>query len=256
MTPSTKASIKKLIKDKILEKLEGYKSETSYTPFFSAIFDEETIVQGSIMQSLYTSFGMSIYEQIAVILAKDAGYYAERQHKLVGEIDPATEALIHQIAIRPTPNKLVEIEEIRNLITISNGGNDHENTVDVFIRKPDGSEIYIDITTVKPNLKEFRTMRRKLLRWSAIRLSQNKNTTISTYIGIPYNPYYPEAYQRWTGKLCDPVYDILVQNDLWQAFAGYDVFDELIEIFKEVGIETQKEVRTFLVSKKKPPTLL
>lgn len=252
MKPTTKAAIKKLIKDKILEKLNGYKSETSYTPFFSAIFDEETIVQGSIMQSLYTSFGMSIYEQIAVLLANDAGYFAKRQHKLIGAIDLNTEALIHQIAIRAAPNKLAEIEEIRNLITESQGGNDHENTVDVFIKKPDGSEIYVDITTVKPNLKEFRTMRRKLLRWSAIRMSQTKDAAISTYIGIPYNPYHPEPYERWTGRLCDPVHDMLVQEELWKVFAGYDVFAELIDIFKEVGVETQKEVRAFLASKKTP----
>ena len=55
MDKATKEKISLLVQTKIEEKLLRYKSETDYTPFFSAIFDKETIVKASLMQSLYTN---------------------------------------------------------------------------------------------------------------------------------------------------------------------------------------------------------
>ncbi len=247
MNEETKKQIANLVKNKLLDKLKNYQSETTYTPFFSAIFDQETIIMASLMQSLYTTFGMSIYEQMAVILAKEKGWIAERQYKLQGQIDNETEALIEQLCRTDQPNKIEEINLIRQTIKPGLALYDHEGTVDVYIKKPDGTEIYVDITTVKPNLKEFRSMRRKMLRWAALRMSTDNNAIVDTRIGIPYNPYHPEPYVRWTSAECDPAGDILVQEDLWFTFAGEDVFAEIIEAFKEVGQEIEQEVQQFLL---------
>ncbi|SJM95987.1 TdeIII family type II restriction endonuclease [Crenothrix polyspora] len=246
MNEECKKQIADLVRKKVCEKLENYKSETVYAPFFSAIFDRETIVMASLMQSLYTTFGMSIYEQMAVILAKDKGWIAERQYKLEGEIDISTEALIDSFCLSGKPNKMVEIEMIRDSIKQGERFKHHEGIVDVYIRKPDGTEIFVDITTVKPNLKEFRSLRRKILRWAALRMSTNKDAKVDTRIGIPYNPYHPEPYARWTGAECDPAGDLLVQEELWHTFAGEDVFDDILDVFNEVGIEIKQKVRGFI----------
>ncbi|MFN3605456.1 MAG: TdeIII family type II restriction endonuclease [Leptonema sp. (in: bacteria)] len=63
-----------------------------------------------------TTFGMSIWEQVAVILAKDAGYHAERQYRLLGEIDEDTEKVINEIHYQlrkgeVSTNKKDEIEK-------------------------------------------------------------------------------------------------------------------------------------------------
>ncbi|MDT8348069.1 MAG: TdeIII family type II restriction endonuclease, partial [Flavobacteriaceae bacterium] len=206
----------------------------------------ETIVMASLMQSLYTTFGMSIYEQMAVILAKEKGWVAERQYRLKGQIDDNTESLIEQLCRSIEPNKTKELELIRNSINPGSALDDHEGVVDVYIRKPDGSELFVDITTVKPNRKEFRSMRRKMLRWAALRMSTNKNAKVDTRIGIPYNPYHPAPYSRWTSNECDPKGDLLVQEELWFAFAGEDVFDDILDAFQEVGREIELEVRNFI----------
>lgn len=238
-----------LVRTKLDSKLSSYQSETNYTPFFSAIFDEEVILNASLMQSLYTSFGMSIYEQMAVILAKNAGYQAFRQHQILGEIDDDTERLIDKLCKDNEPNKELEIELIRNSVKEGDPNHkDKDRTADVFVQFPDGRELYVDITTVKPNLKEFRAMRKKMLRWVALRLSVDRGANIDTRIGIPYNPYYPESYLRWTGNELSNK-DLLVQHDLWEKFAGYDVFDEIIETFTQVGDEMKSQIRSFTNSK-------
>jgi hypothetical protein len=217
-------------------KLRDYAAETDYKPFFEALFSKEAIVSASVLQSCYTTFGMSLYEQIAVVLAKSNDWEANRQYSLLGSVDEATETLIHQICnASDAPNKLRDIEFIRKNIKKGPPLKDKESIVDVFVRKADGTEMYVDITTVKGNLKEFRALRRKMLRWCALRFSQNPQVKIQTYIGIPYNPYHPEKYTRWTSVECDPVHDMLVQNDLWNAFAGEEVFEDLLGVFSEVG---------------------
>jgi len=248
MHPKTKKEIKNLILITIRKKLVKYKQETEYKPFFEALFDKKTIVNGAILQSLYTTFGMSIYEQIAIILAKSAGYEAERQYEILGSIDDKTELLIIDIFNSPRRNKSIEIEEIKKKIQPSEPSRDNDRIVDVYIKKPTGEEIFIDIKTVKPNKSEFEAIKKKILRWAGLRLSQDNNAKVQTYIGIPYNPYFPENYNRWTGQKCHKE-EILVQNDLWNIFAGYDVFDELIEIFKEVGQEVKSEVEEFINNK-------
>lgn len=199
------------------------------------------------MHSLYTSFGMSIYEQVAVLLAKSNGSFAKRQHRLLGSIDNRTEMLISDICNDDSHsiNKNEAIELVRESIEQADPINDPERTVDVFVRSSEGKELYVDITTVKPNLKEFRVLRKKMLRWCALRFSQDPTIDISTCIGIPYNPYHPAPYERWTSNECDPQ-ELLVQNELWEAFAGYDVFDEMLEIFKEVGEELHEKMAKFL----------
>ena len=246
MDEPTRRAIANLIRTKITEKLANYQAETNYTPFFSANFDHETIIKASLMQSLYTSFGMSIYEQIAVLLARAQGWEATRQYRLQGEIDPATESLIDRLCRSPSPNKQQELAAIRASIQAGRLLDDQDSVVDVFIRKADGTEFYVDITTVKPNLKEVRVMRRKMLRWAALRMSINPQVQLDTRIGIPYNPYHPEPYARWTISECDPNGDLLVQEALWGAFAGYDVFPELLAIFQEIGTELQNSVRAFV----------
>ncbi len=248
MKKATKQEIKSLILTTIQKKLIQYKQETEYKPFFEALFDKKTIINGAILQSLYTTFGMSIYEQMAIILAKSAGYEAQGQYEILGAIDNDTELLIIDIFNSPRKNKSIEIEEIKNSIKLSEPLKDNDRAVDVYIKKPTGEEIFVDIKTVKPNKSEFESIRKKILRWAGLRLSQNKKAKVQTYIGIPYNPYFPEDYNRWTGKKCHTE-EILVQNDLWNIFAGYDVFDELIEIFKEVGEEIKAEVEEFFKNK-------
>ena len=237
-----------LVKEKISNKLIAYKSETNYTPFFSAIFDDGIILNASLMQSLYTSFGMSIYEQMAVILAKNSGNQAQRQYKLTGQIDDKTSLLIDRLCESETPDKDKEINLIRRSIQPGKPVSDKEGVVDVFVLYPDGKELYVDITTVKPNLKEFRALRKKMLRWVALRLSIDKNANIDTRIGIPYNPYYPNDYLRWTSNELSSK-DLLIQNDLWEAFAGYDAFDDIINTFSTVGHELKEEIDNFLKSR-------
>ncbi|MBN1073251.1 TdeIII family type II restriction endonuclease [Clostridium botulinum] len=254
----TKMEIKKLITDTVLNKFNNFSLETEYKPFFQSMFSEKDIITGAVIQSLYTTFGMSIYEQIAIILAKSAGFHAEGHYKLHGEIDSVTENLIQDYwtnlknglknKLSISSNKLEEIQMIRNSIKQGRELLDGDSIVDVYIRKPSGEEFFIDITTVKNNLKGFEVLKLKMLRWIGLKLSINVNATLNSFIAIPYNPYYPNAYieSRWNATILDGNNDILIQEEFWN-FVGNDsnTFAELICIFQEVGQELQNEINHF-----------
>ncbi len=246
MDAETKAALKALLKDAIISKIDNYEPETEYKPFFDAIFSKEHVAIHSVIQSFYTSFGMSIYEQVAELLAKSAGYEAQRQYKLLGAIDRSTESLISKIHAQlrdgKEPEKAGETEAIRKSIKIGKPAKDPDSTVDLFVRKPDGEEFYFDITTVKPNKKEFVELKRKMLRWVALRLSADKKIKINTAVVIPYNPYHPKPYERWTKESMFSKDELLVGKDFWNLVAGEDVYNDLIGVFKEVGKELRKKI--------------
>lgn len=85
-------------------------------------------------------------------------------------------------------------------------------------------------------MKEFVALKLKLLRWTALRLSQDKNANVFTRLAIPYNPYHPESYDRWTLK---GLYDlkgreILVAEKFWNFIASEEIYDDLLEVFQKV----------------------
>lgn len=243
MKSEVRRALKELLCDCIQGKIRKYNPETESKPFFEAIFSKKSVNLASLIQSFYTSFGTSIYEQMAILLAtKNAGFYAERQYLLLGKIDPATETLINEMHLEILRTghsgvKTEQVETLRKSIIQGSLEKDPESVVDVFVRTPSGVEYYFDVTSVKPNIKEFRTLKKKLLRWTALRLSVDKSAKVNTALAIPYNPYYPKPYSRWTsGGIYDPT-ELLVGPDFWNFLAGENIYDELLGVFKEVGNE-------------------
>lgn len=236
--------IKSMIMGMIERKLASYSPETVNMPFFRAIFTEEQIITASIIQSFYTSFGMSIYEQMAEVLARDAGHQIERQHELLGEIDPKTESLIVKIHTQLRKGECWDDEDPVKQISESTkpgkAAKDPDSVVDLLVKKG-SEEYYFGITTVKPNKEGFSTHARKMLRWIALRLSQNKNAKVNVGVVIPYNPYEPQPYDRWDSRKMFGK-QLYVGKDFWDFLGGAGAYEELLKIFKEVGNETRQQI--------------
>lgn len=248
LSAKTKALIVELLKTTVLGKLKTYHPETVHMPFHHRLLGKDRYAMFSFMQSMNTTFGMSVWEQVATALTQGQGNYAQRQYKLLGEIDGATEAFIRDMHYKlregnGNPNITRQTEEIRSRIIKGQARLDPDSVVDLFI-KINQEENYFDITSVKPNMKEFAALKLKLLRWTALRLSQDKNAKVSTRLAIPYNPYHPKPYERWTLK---GLYDlengeILVGEEFWNFVANDNIYDELLDVFQEVGEQLRSEI--------------
>ncbi len=238
---AAKNEIVDLLTKTVRDKIKAYNPETKYMPFHHRLLGRDRYAMFSFVQSMNTTFGMSIWEQIAVILGNNAGNHAERQYTLCGEIDDQTEDLIYRYHtdLRKSEidaNKQNEMKMIRQAIKKGTPQRDPDSVVDLFI-VVDNTDNYFDITSAKPNMKEFSALKIKLLRWTALKLSQDKNAQVFTRLAIPYNPYYPEPYERWTLKgLFDlDEGEVLVGEDFWNFIAGDNIYNELLDLFEETG---------------------
>lgn len=114
--------------------------------------------------------------------------------------------------------------------------------VDLFLQK-DKNVYLIDIKTAKPNKGGFKEFKRTLLTWVASFAHNNPNIDIHTLIAIPYNPYEPKPYQRWTmAGMLDLDSELKVASEFWDFLGGNSSYEVLLEAFEEVGCEMRNEI--------------
>ena len=100
-----------------------------------------------------------------------------------------------------------------------------------------------DLKTAKPNISNFKDFKRTLLEWAAIYLAANPQARVNSYIAIPYNPYEPKPYERWTLKgMLDLENELKVAEEFWDFWGGKGAYYELLECFEKVGIELRPEI--------------
>ena len=82
-----------------------------------------------------------------------------------------------------------------------------------------------------------------LLEWIAIRGALDPKAKVRTLLAIPYNPYEPEPYQRWTLQgMLDLKSEILVAEEFWNFLGGRNTYEELLDVFEQVGIALHPEI--------------
>src|SRR3989338_286579 len=248
INPSVRKQILELLLTTVLKKIDTYQPETVHAPFHHRLLGKDRYALFSFIHSMSTTFGTSVFEQVAEALASGVGYRAERQFKLLGQIDEKTAKLIDKINLslrsgKMSADKSTLIEQIRKSIVPGNKNRDPDSTVDLYV-EVDGCENYIDITSAKPNMKEFATLQRKLMRWIALRLSINKSQNVMTKLAIPYNPYHPKPYERWTlqGLFDLKRGEVLVGEEFWNFVGGGDIYQDLLDIFEEAGKQLRPEL--------------
>ena len=244
-----KSNKKKIIK--VDEKLISMKNDMDaggISPFIEKLFDRKTILIGKVLQSLYTTMGMSFYEQTAKIIGELAGYEVFTQKKLLGKISKEAENYISTTLddMEYKPNREIELEEVKTKSEIAKPQEYPDSTVDVYIITPDKKEILIDVTTVKPNKKEFRELKRKTLRWAAMRNSQRPEVDVEPYFAVPYNPESPKIentdYKRWQSYYDRK--DILVGEEFWRKVSNDLVgIKDIEEIFTEISEDLENTTK-------------
>lgn len=144
----------------------------------------------SLIHSLNTTFGTSVFEPVAETLAKIRFPYAHKQFVVGNKISETAQTeiqhILNELTIGNEPNKHEEIDRIRK--TCNKGNVNRLKTVKVDLFVKDDKHLF-DIKTAKPNISNFKDFKRTLLEWIAIYLYTDPNANVHSYIAIPYNPY-------------------------------------------------------------------
>lgn len=116
----------------------------------------------------------------------------------------------------------------------------------MFVRDEDDNIYLFDIKTAKPNISNFKDFKRTLLEWIAIYLYKKPEAKVHSLIAIPYNPYEPKPYERWTLKgMIDLERELKVAEEFWDFLGGEGAYQELLDCFERVGIEIRPVIDKF-----------
>ena len=225
MSSQRQMMIKEKIKDCMRAKFRSYKKpETNNMPFHYRLLGKDRMALFSFIQSLNTTFGISIYEPVAIALARERFKVVETQVKPFDKISSEAHRQIQTImneltAANREPDRSAEIEEIRGVCREGILDQVRLTKVDIWLENHEGELFLFDLKTVKPNKSDFEKFKQTLLEWSAAELAREPSAVVNAMIGLPYNPYAPEPYKRWTLRgMLDLDREVLIAENLWDFF--------------------------------------
>ncbi len=209
------------LRESLRHKFNNYNPEPRSMPFHTRLLGKDRLALYSFIHSLNTTFGTAFYEPVAVSLSKtrfkrakkqaDAGnMISELAHKEIQSImDGLTTAEIET-------DKETQVERIRKVCRDGKMSKVKLTKIDLMFETQSGELYLFDIKTVKPNKGGFKEFKRTLLEWVAAKFAVNPNAKINTALAIPYNPYEPKPYDRWTMRgMLDLKAELYVAEEFW-----------------------------------------
>ncbi len=251
--------IEQILKEQIRRKLASYSPESKNMPFHTRLLGKDRMALFSFIQSINTTLGTSVFEQVAAVIAKpnfrqSINQYKQFNNTIAAESQTVIQEIIDDLRIaKSKPSKQDEIEKILAVAQKGELKKVKRPRIDLFLEAKDGTEYYFDLKTAKPNVDEIVGFKRKLLEWIAIRGAISPSSKIYTGLAIPYNPYEPEPYDRWTFQgMFDLPDEIKIAEEFWNFLGGNNTYEQLLDVFEKVGIELSPEIDHKFASFAKP----
>jgi len=244
-------SVEDTIRNSLRRRFETYNPEPAVMPFHTRLLGKDRLALYAFIHSLNTNFGTTIFEPVAVSLASSRFKVAKLQMKSGTQISEQAQYEIQKImdeltAANKKPDKSNEIEIIRKVCQQGEMRTVKPTRVDVYLESYDDEVYLIDIKTTKPNKGGFKEFKRTLLEWAATFLAEKPNAKINTLIAIPYNPYKPKPYRRWTmAGMLDLENELKVAEEFWDFLGGEGAYNDLLGCFERVGIEMRDEIDNY-----------
>lgn len=236
-----------VLRDSLRHKFQNYKPEPASMPFHTRLLGKDRLALFSFIHSLNTNFGTSIFEPVALVLAKNkfknikqttaGNSISEGAHKQIQKI------MDYLSTATSSPNKQKEIELIRKVCQKGPMQKVKLTKVDIMLESNDNQLYLFDLKTAKPNAGGFKEYKRTLLEWVAAVLASNPDAKVNTIVAIPYNPYEPKPYNRWTIRgMLDLDNELKVADEFWDFLGGKGAYKDLLNCFERVGIELRPEI--------------
>lgn len=232
----------------IRRKLARVEKKSNVMPFQVSLLGKDRVALFSFIHSISTSLGQDFFEDTAVIVARPHFAKVFKQYSIGKAISTDAQRVIQTLIDglangRILPNK---VDEVKQVLAVAQSGTTEEtetSLVDLFLQSDDDEEYYIELKTVKPNKDDFKSFKRMLLDWVAIRGKANPVAKIHTLLAFAYNPNEPKPYNWMTsGKMLDGKNDLLVAKDFWDFLGSDNTYEELLNVFEKVGIALRPEI--------------
>ena len=241
-------NVENVLRESLRKKFKTYNKEPAAMPFHTRLLGKDRMALFSFIHSLNTNFGTSIFEPVAQSLALSLFRSAESQQTIGDKISSSAHNVIQNImdnlsTSTSDPDKTAEIGAIRRVCQTGEMRNVKLTRVDLKLVSHTDIIYLFDIKTSKPNAGGFKEFKRTLLEWVAATLAINPKANVQSFIAIPYNPYEPQPYNRWTMRgMLDLPNELKVADEFWDFLGGEGAYIDLLDIFERIGIELRLEI--------------
>ncbi len=244
-------AVEDVIKNAIRGKLDKYSPEPAAMPFQVRLLGKDRMALFSFIQSLNTTFGTSIYEPVAKEIARHRFDRVELQASAPKEMSVGIRSKVDEIVRRLeaadiNPSRIEHISDLRSaLATDPERVKVRLSKIDILLQR-DNNLYLVDIKTAKPNVSGFQKYKRTLLEWTGAYLELRPSQDIFAIVAIPYNPYEPKPYSRWTLRgMIDLDHELKVAEEFWDFLGGSGAFEEVLKCFERVGIQLRDEIADY-----------
>lgn len=234
--------------DNAAEYLSRFSANGELKPFQAALIPSELIRINQFERGLSTRLGNSL-EECARLIALEYHQNARRGYDIKAEVSLAAfaeaerqkeyyESAVNKGQAKPS------LEEMITAVLNSRRSDDLEiKTVraDLYILTNDGTEFLFEIKSPKPNKGQCLEVTQRLLRLHLLR--GEKPPKVQAYYAMPYNPYgATKADYKWSQTLnYTPFAEaVVIGNEFWNIVGGATAYEELLEIYLEVGRDKSK----------------
>jgi hypothetical protein len=243
--------VENVLRNSLRHKFQNYNPEPASMPFHTRLLGKDRMALFSFIHSLNTNFGTSIFEPVALALASSSFASAESHQTAGTKISSEAQRVIQNImdglaTANSSPNKPEEINAIRAVCRQGEMKTVKLTKVDIKLIAHNGTIYLFDLKTAKPNVGGFKEYKRTLLEWIAALLATDPTATAQSLVAIPYNPYEPQPYNRWTLRgMLDLDNELRVANEFWDFLGGAGAYQDLLDVFERIGIELRPEIDDF-----------
>lgn len=231
-----------------IEYLSRVSRKGELKPFQAALIPPELIRINQFERGLSTRLGTSL-EECARLIALEYHQDARRGYDIRAEVSIAAFAEAerqkeyYEYVAKGGQAKPSFEQMITAVLNARHSDDLATKTVraDLYILANDGTEYLFEIKAPKLNKGQCLEVTQRLLRFHLLRGANRPQ--VQAYYAMPYNPYgVTKADYKWSYARNYLPFDqaVVIGNEFWNIVGGATAYEELLEIYLEVGREKSK----------------
>ena len=220
-------------------------SKGQLKPFQAAIMPSELLRINEFERGFSSGLGTT-YEECAKLIALEHHREAHRSYEITGEVSiEAINEIERQIALfeqsaDKNANKPSFDEMIQAVLDAQKNNHLVRRSVkaDLYVLARDGRKFFFEIKGSKPNKGQCLEVIQRLLRFHL--LCPESRPDSQSYYAMAYNPYGPNRSDyKWSVARKYTPFDqaIIMGHEFWNIIGGETAYEELLDIYQEVGRE-------------------
>jgi len=217
-------------------------------PFHAAIIPNALMRINEFERGFSTRLGTT-FEECARLIALSHHKEAGRAYVVTSKVSlAAINEIEHQVALfehaTDTKTKRPSFSQMIAAVLAARRKGDLEERsaqADLRILANDGTEFFFEIKSPMPNKGQCLEVTQRLLRFHLLR--GQARPSVSAYFAMGYNPYgLGRTDYKWSFARNYMHFDdaLLIGQEFWQIVGGPTAYEELLEIYQEVGKEKSK----------------